>query len=379
MSVENKKAFVIFIAATGHINPTVCVCSELVKKGVDVSFYSVEKYRHLIERAGCRFIPYDHYPDVLLKQQSLQDKNYFMNFMTHFLTFTDREMPRLIADIDREKPDLIICDQVSVHARYLSDIVKLRYEKGLSSTKPPKMVEICSHFILRPGIFPSEEANNKAMSKNKDNWFYYIMLAVFVKQFWVSWKYSLSTIDPFSYMFDFADPRLAIVTIFPDLQPKRDVFEKMNYKFVGACLDESVRTPDILDARLKHVLDSFPAVNPLSSIEKRGESNKRLIYISLGTMYNDNDPIIQKIITAIKLYEARSDRYELTVLISLGEPLFKRYESTNVKLPDNFVIQPSVPQLEVLKRAALFVTHSGMNSSSEVCVYLVIVSSRIYI
>ena len=33
--------------------------------------------------------------------------------------------------------------------------------------------------------------------------------------------------------------------------------------------------------------------------------------------------------------------------------------------PPNFVLEPSVPQLEVLRHAALFLTHGGMNSATE--------------
>lgn len=367
--LKKKKAFVVFIAATGHINPTICVCSELVKKGVDVSFYSVDKYKHLIERAGCKFVPYINYPRELLIPQGLEHKNYILDYVNRFLTFTDQEMPRLIDDVDREQPDMIICDQFSIHARFLSDIIKTRYEKGLSSTRPPKMIEICTSFIFRTGVYPTESENRDMIYSNKDNWCYLILLAVFAKQLWLCWKYNLSTLDPIGYIFNYSDPRLAIVSICPDLQPKRDLFERLNYKFVGMCVDESVRAPDIEDARLKQVLNSFPPINPLSSIDQRSQSNKRLVYVSLGTVVNDNEPIIKKIIAAISMYQSRSNLFDLTVLVSIGEPLFKRFQSENVQLPDNFVIQPSVPQIEVLKRAALFITHSGMNSSSEVSVF----------
>ena len=34
-------------------------------------------------------------------------------------------------------------------------------------------------------------------------------------------------------------------------------------------------------------------------------------------------------------------------------------------VPENFLIRPSVPQVEILRRAAAFVTHAGMNSVQE--------------
>jgi MGT family glycosyltransferase len=39
------------------------------------------------------------------------------------------------------------------------------------------------------------------------------------------------------------------------------------------------------------------------------------------------------------------------------------------KAPDNFIVQGQVPQLDVLQRAAAFVTHGGMNSVCESLYY----------
>jgi MGT family glycosyltransferase len=38
-------------------------------------------------------------------------------------------------------------------------------------------------------------------------------------------------------------------------------------------------------------------------------------------------------------------------------------------VPENFIVRPSVPQLEILRRAAVFVTHGGMNSVQEALYY----------
>jgi MGT family glycosyltransferase len=38
-------------------------------------------------------------------------------------------------------------------------------------------------------------------------------------------------------------------------------------------------------------------------------------------------------------------------------------------LPDNFIVQNAVPQLELLQRTKVFITHAGMNSASEALYY----------
>ena len=60
---------------------------------------------------------------------------------------------------------------------------------------------------------------------------------------------------------------------------------------------------------------------------------------------------------------------ELQILISMGSSNFHTFneliKNDKLKVADNIILAPSVPQLEILKRASLFITHSGMNSTSE--------------
>jgi UDP:flavonoid glycosyltransferase YjiC (YdhE family) len=35
------------------------------------------------------------------------------------------------------------------------------------------------------------------------------------------------------------------------------------------------------------------------------------------------------------------------------------------KIPGNFIVRTAVPQVEILRRAALLITHGGMNSVNE--------------
>lgn len=43
--------------------------------------------------------------------------------------------------------------------------------------------------------------------------------------------------------------------------------------------------------------------------------------------------------------------------------------TTIVRIPDNFLVRPHVPQLEVLEHTGVFVTHGGMNSVMEAIYY----------
>jgi UDP:flavonoid glycosyltransferase YjiC (YdhE family) len=55
-------------------------------------------------------------------------------------------------------------------------------------------------------------------------------------------------------------------------------------------------------------------------------------------------------------------------MVSLGERLYESYlKKLNnfTQSNKNVLLMPSVPQVEVLERASLFITHAGMNSISE--------------
>lgn len=80
-----------------------------------------------------------------------------------------------------------------------------------------------------------------------------------------------------------------------------------------------------------------------------------LIYISLGTIFNQAPEFYRFCFEAL-----RESPYQ--VLVSVGA---KTVVDDLGPIPSNFVVRNYVPQLEVLDRAQLFVTHGGMNSVNE--------------
>jgi len=82
-------------------------------------------------------------------------------------------------------------------------------------------------------------------------------------------------------------------------------------------------------------------------------------------VFNSNIPLFNKILEAIKLLNDKSLKIDFFItdfVISAGNGIAKLKTKD---MPNNIHLVKSVPQLEVLKRANLFVTHSGMNSMME--------------
>jgi MGT family glycosyltransferase len=79
---------------------------------------------------------------------------------------------------------------------------------------------------------------------------------------------------------------------------------------------------------------------------------RKLIYVSLGTLISNNPTFFKACIDAFR----DTDYF---VVMSTGNRISpESFDS----VPDNIVIQSWVPQIFVLKRASLFVTHAGLNS-----------------
>ena len=115
-----------------------------------------------------------------------------------------------------------------------------------------------------------------------------------------------------------------------------------------------------------------------TEIISQQRNKKQLIYVSLGATYLNSSGTIIKIIDGLKtLRDASAYANQLpsgyTVLVSCGKKVLAdiqtQLDNKTYHVPDNFVLVDSVPQIEVLKRASLFVTHSGMNSTSEAIHY----------
>lgn len=83
-------------------------------------------------------------------------------------------------------------------------------------------------------------------------------------------------------------------------------------------------------------------------------NGKPLVYASLGTIQTQLDTIYATIAEAC-------DGLDVQLVISLGGSDVKFAQP----LPGNPLVVPFAPQLELLKRAALTVTHAGMNTTME--------------
>jgi MGT family glycosyltransferase len=84
-----------------------------------------------------------------------------------------------------------------------------------------------------------------------------------------------------------------------------------------------------------------------------------LIYISLGTVYNAQKDFYRRCFAAFA-----GSHYHVVLSVGRKTPI-----ASLGAIPANFIVQEYVPQLDILQRAALFISHGGMNSVSDALYY----------
>lgn len=128
-------------------------------------------------------------------------------------------------------------------------------------------------------------------------------------------------------------PNLNFVYTIREFQPYEEEFSDEHFKFIGASIYK----------------------RDFQSEFQMPVTNKKIIYISLGTIVNNAKSFYKKCMKAF-------EKEDVMVIMSIGN-LVKRNRLGHI--PDNFYIYSSVPQLEVLAKANVFITHGGLNSVSE--------------
>lgn len=310
-------ARVLFIngGSEGHVNPTIGVVQELISRGEEVVYVTIEDFRERMEQTGATVRTFDG--QTFIKAFLSGGRNYLLERINGLLHTADVVIPSVLDQIKGEHFDYIIHDSMFGCGRILAQILKLPAISSCTSfaqTKESfdKMLEQLTEKI--PGdLLKPIQADYQNLTK-------------MVKE-----KYEVEIQSPYEV---FCNPApLTIVYITREFQPYGEAFDQ-TYKFVG---------PSISSRFTQEAFD-------LSAIK-----GKSPIYISLGTIVNQTIDFYQL------CFQAFEDTAH-TILMSIGN---KVQISDLGDIPANFIVKRYVPQPEVLKQAKLFITHGGMNSTNE--------------
>ncbi|MDO3680154.1 macrolide family glycosyltransferase [Paenibacillus ehimensis] len=299
--------------AEGHVNPTVSVVQELVQRGNEVVYFTTEYFRERLEKVGAEVRAYDFF-------------RFFDGFLRHdihplgrvngMLEGADALVPYVLEEAKAKPFDYIIHDTMFGGGRLMAHLLQLPAINSSSSfaLTEAHFKHFMDHLADEAPSIPIEQAQadfDRLTAKLRRDYGYVVQ-------------------SPYEAFFNPAP--LTIVYTSRLFQPNGDDFDD-SYKFVGPSVS----------ARLQ----AEPEMPELAG--------KSVIYISLGTAFNKDDNFYRN---CFKAFGGSGH----TIVMSVGRET--EIESLGA-IPDNFIVRPYVPQLEVLQHARLFVTHGGMNSTNE--------------
>lgn len=311
-------ARVLFIngGSEGHINPTIGVVQELVSRGEEVVYVCIEAFRERMEKAGASVRTFDG--QAFIRAFVSGGRNHVLERVNGLLLTADIVIPSVLEQLEGERFDYIVHDSMFGCGRLLAQLLKL------------PAIGSCTSFAQDEASFDrmlaSFDSNvpEAIAGPIRDR---FQSLAAAAED-----KYGVAIRSPYEV---FCNPApLTLVYTTREFQPDGEAFDP-TYQFVGPSVSSRRFTPHSFD---------FPAIE-----------GKRPIYISLGTVFND----------AIDFYKLCLEAFgntAHTVVMAIGN---KVALSDLGDIPSNFIVQPYVPQTELLPLALLFITHGGMNSTHE--------------
>jgi MGT family glycosyltransferase len=297
------------IAMHGRVNPTLPVVAELVRRGHSVSYHTSPAFSVEIAATGATV---HLYPGG---EQPLPDPPTPVTLVDGLARTTVEVLPAVLTDLRVSRPDLVVHD----------------------SACPWGAVAAQKLGIPAASSFTTFAFNRQVPSPTRGSWELFAAAAAQPRNV-LSYLRSRRDLRhrfrarglPLTDLGNLRQP-LNVVYTSRAFQLGAEDFDS-SYRFVGPSL--GARPADL----------SFP-------IDRLRDP---VLYASLGTVFNADPKVLRAFATALAPLGG-------TVVVSTGHT----DPAALGPLPANVLARHSVPQPEVLSRAALFITHGGMNSVNE--------------
>ncbi|WP_405866121.1 macrolide family glycosyltransferase [Streptomyces sp. NBC_00005] len=297
------------IGMHGRVNPTLPVVAELVRRGHSVTYHTSPAFGGEIEATGASVCLYPG------GEQRLPDPPTPATWLEGLARTTVSLLPTVLADLRRVRPDLIVHDNAclwgAVAARELGVPAASSYTTFAFNRHVPSPTRGSWGLLTAASAMPRSVQgyvrSRRALRRRFDT-------------------RGLPLVD----LGNIRQP-LNLVYTSRAFQPAVEEFDD-SYRFVGPSIGARPADP------------SFP-------LERLHDP---VLYASLGTVFNADPQLLRTFATALAPLGG-------TVILSTGQT----DPAALGPLPANVFPRRSVPQPEVLARAALFVTHGGMNSVNE--------------
>ncbi len=333
------RALILALPAYGHVNPTLPLVRELVAHGEEVIYCLPEQYRPTIQSIGADLLPYK-ITGKEFRWSAAPCAELLLWLPLHTAVASLEILPHLLESVRTAQPDYIIYDAWCLWGRLVAHVLHLPAIR----CQPTFVINEQLGQPFWTMLAQAEQLTMPRMSAFEQS----VNFAAALEE--LRSTYNLPVIDLKSF-FDHAEA-LNIVPIPRAFQPGGETFDDC-FQFVGPSLRPREEGTDF----------------PLDRLKQRPT-----LYISLGTVCSNEEAFYKICFAAFgegsratgakRLFsrpgrQARQQQWQ--VILATGKSDLRAISTP----PENFLVRPRVPQLNVLQHSSVFVTHGGMNSVME--------------
>ena len=312
------------IPAYGHVYSNIYLAGCLAGRGFRVVYYSLPDFEEEIERNGCEYRSYPVEPGELV----LTDGSRIRRLYRLILEYTQRMLPVLLEQAERERPCAVIFDSLALWGRAAAAVMRVPAFSfysiaAIRRVGDPGFWEYARGFAGDFRRYAEEIPRIRRLKRE-------------LRRDWGIRELGLT-----------------------DVLMNRGDWNLMGYsrRFQPGGAD--------FDGK-------YWFLGPMAMYREVGEKNDFvcrdgvLIYISLGTIFNQNARLLQEIVRQLGRKKGEKNRGpEYSVVMVWGEQAF----AEGKEFPENFIVRRWINQGEVMQRAALFITAGGLNSIHEALFY----------
>jgi MGT family glycosyltransferase len=304
--------------AHGHVNPTLPVVRELVRRGARVLYYATQPFETAVRQTGAHFVPYS--ARLRMPERGPGPFARISSTLETLLDFSRAVLEDHLAGVHSFGAGTIAFDSFAPWGRMVAQRLRLpaigsvpsilidaeidaRYGSG-APPEDPRLTEewyrgfLASSGAVLRGCGLAEPPSPPELLQSYGDWNVVYTSRLF--------------------------------------QPMAESFDAGRFRFVGPCFDFRPEAPEF----------------PFEWLDDR-PGGRPLVLVSLGTVYGT------AAFFRACLEELAGAPWQI-VMATGDQPI----ESLG-PIPENCLVRARVPQIEILRRAAAFVTHAGMNSVQE--------------
>nr|AKV71850.1 glycosyltransferase [Synechocystis salina LEGE 06155] len=321
--------------STGHLNPMVALGKALFKKGHQVTLFSVDDLREKfppsaiqVQVIGKEEFPKGTLPAFFQKLGHLEGIKAALYTRDSLLAFAQVVLKELPPIIKSHGIEVLLVDQLCPEAGSIAEYLQIPFVTTCA-------ISPLNYELQVPPCFTDWAFHKEgwALARNRMGYFMYYQarrpIHQLINQSRRDWG-----LPPLNHPDDAFSSMAQICQVPQSFEFPRHQLPPQ-FVFTGPFLDGASRP---------HIPFPFEELD-----------GRPLIYASLGTAHNLHRTLFQSIATAVKDLDAQT-------VISLGGGL---NPGDLDDVPDNVILVNYAPQLDLLQKASLTITHAGINTTLE--------------